>query len=103
MASALSSSSASVLRPDFMNCSACAYCCAARSGIGVASTGAALPPAPPGAPAAVGGDAVGGDAVPVAAGAAVLAGAGAALLADAGATSALSPATGPRETCGGAL
>src|SRR6202034_2584792 len=42
-ASCLNSSSASVLRPDFIRASACAYCCAARSGTGVAGTGAVAP------------------------------------------------------------
>jgi hypothetical protein len=87
MANALNSSSASVLRPDFMNCNACAYCCVARSGIGVASTGVALPPAAPGAPAVVGGAAV----------------AVAVVLAEAGAAAAPSPDAGARDAFSGAL
>src|ERR1700736_5455888 len=53
MTNSLSSSSASVLRPDFMSCRACAYCWVARSGIAAASTGVAPPAVPPGAPACV--------------------------------------------------
>ena len=40
--SCLNSSSASELRPDFINCSAWVYCCAARGGIATGSGAAGL-------------------------------------------------------------